>query len=179
MNLMPSRGKDTFVFSGYVNEGRGGVHGMGGDAGSGGRLPPAPRMGGTLCLHMTTCHMPLARSFCGPQRVHDVRTESTRVVVLRQDGVRSGRIIVVVLIYYYYKRSHILCNRLGYPLDERRYDPCCDPIGYLVLAHADRCLWHFVGFQRGARPRLNCLRLLANLPPLPHKMSCRPLVLAV
>ena len=94
------------------------------------------------------------------------------VFATQPDGVRSGRIIVVVLIYYYYKRSHILCSRSGYPLDERRYDPCCDPIDYLVLAHADRCLWHFVGFQRGVRPRLNCLRLLANLPPLPHKMSC-------
>lgn len=75
---MPSREKDTFVFSGYGNEGRGGVHGMGGDAGSGGRLPPAPRMGGTLCLHMTTCHMPLAQSFCGPQACAHGETSITK-----------------------------------------------------------------------------------------------------
>jgi hypothetical protein len=98
--------------------------------------------------------------------------------------MHSGTIIVVVLVYYYYyRRKHILCHRSGYPLDELidelTYDPCCDPIGYLVFAHVDRCLRHLLGFQRGARPRLNCLRLLANLPLLSYKMGCRPLVLAV
>jgi hypothetical protein len=55
---------------------------------------------------------------------HSVRAESKRLVLPRQNGLDSGSDVVVVLIYYYYyKRSDMLCNPLGYPLDEQRYDP--------------------------------------------------------
>jgi hypothetical protein len=70
-----------------------------------------------------------------------MRADSTRMVLLRQNGMNSENTVVVVFIdYYYYKRNYPLCEPLAYTLGERRYELYSDSIGDMVLAHANRSL---------------------------------------
>lgn len=92
-----------------------------------------------------------------------MRTDSTRMALLRQDGMNSEKTVVVVFIdYYYYKRNYPLCEPLAYTLGERRYELYSDSIGDMVLAHANRSL-----------------RFLANLSLSFPMMRSRPMVSTV
>jgi hypothetical protein len=109
-----------------------------------------------------------------------MRTDSTRMTLLRQDGMNSEKTVVVVFIdYYYYKRNYPSCEPLAYTLGERRYELYSDSIGDMVLAHANRSLWHLPEFERRPKPRFNRWRFLANLSLSSHMMRSRPMVSTV